>query len=388
MSSNLREHFLLDPEITYLNHGSFGACPRPVFQDYQRWQRELERHPVDFLTRQIRGIFRHDMGVGGPLVEAREALADCVNAPPEDLAFTINATVALNTIARSLDLQPGDEVLTTGHEYGAIDATWTRVCEKAGASMVRQSIPLPVTTHDDFIEAFWEGVTAQTRVILMSHITSPTALTLPIEEICRRAREAGILTVIDGAHAIGQLPLDIAALDPDFYTSNCHKWLCAPKGSAFLYVHPEQQAALEPLVISWAWVNEQPFSLLHEAWGTRDLAPFLSIPAAIAFQEEHDWDAVRARCQAMVVEARRRLIEVVGLPPIAPENEDWFAQMASVVLPDSVDALDLWNRLHADYQIEVPVFQLDERNILRISVQGYNTPEDVDRLVMALEELL
>ncbi len=223
MTTNLRSYFLIDPDAAYLNHGAFGACPSPVFETYQHWQRELERDPVDFFMRQVRGLFDNDRG--GLLDEARAALAKYVSCSPNDLAFTVNSTAALNVVARSLQLSPGDEVLTTSHEYGSIEATWVQACRKSGAKLVRHPIPLPVTTQEAFIEDFWSGVTSRTRVILMSHITSPSALIFPIAEICRRARAAGIITVIDGAHTIGQIPLNIADIDPDFYTSNCHKWL-------------------------------------------------------------------------------------------------------------------------------------------------------------------
>jgi isopenicillin-N epimerase len=386
MTSDLKSLFLLNPEVAYLNHGSFGACPRPIFEAYQRWQLELEREPVDFLVRQVRGLFKQDRG--GPLDDARSALANYVNAPVENLAFTLNATTALNTVARSIQLAPGDEVLTTDHEYGSIEATWERACGKAGAKIVRHQISLPVTTHADFVEAFWASVTPSTRVILMSHITSAAALILPIAEICRRAREAGIITVIDGAHAVGQIPLDLAAIDPDYYTSNCHKWLCTPKGVAFMYVHPDRQEALEPLVISWAWVNQQPFSLVQEMWGTMDLSGYLCIPAALDFFKQHNWDEVRKDCRARIVEARRRLVDLIGLPPIAPEGEGWLAQMAAVTLPDAIDARALWDRLFHDYKIEVLAQERNGMNLLRISLQGYNTQDDLDRLYVALKELL
>ncbi len=386
MTTDLRSYFLLDPEVTYLNHGAFGACPRPVFEIYQQWQRELEREPVDFFVRRVRGLFTRELG--GPLDEARLILANYVNVPADNLAFTINATVALNTVARSIRLEPGDEVLTTDHEYGSIRATWARACEKAGAKLVQHPVPWPVTTPDAFVDAFWSAVTPRTQVILISHITSETALIFPVAEICRRARAAGIITVIDGAHAIGQIPLDLAAIDPDYYTGNCHKWLCAPKGSAFLYVHPDRQATLEPLVISWARVNQQPFSYIHEMWGTRDIAAYLSVPAAIDFQQQHCWDTVREQCHALLVEARQSVSDLTGQPLIAPDGRGWFRQMAGVALPDSVNVQELWHRLYLEYQIEVPTLQWNGKNLMRISVQGYNTPEDLERLLAALKELL
>jgi isopenicillin-N epimerase len=208
----MKDLFLLQPEMVFLNHGSFGACPAPVFAVYQEWQRALEAQPVEFLGRQGTAL----------LATARAALAAYVGAEADDLVFVPNATTGVNIVARSLRLAPGDEVLATNLEYGAVDRTWQFLCRRAGASYVRQPIPLPVETAAEVIEALWQGVTPRTRVICVSHITSITALILPVAEICRRARQAGILTVIDGAHAPGQIPLDLAAIDADFYTGNCH----------------------------------------------------------------------------------------------------------------------------------------------------------------------
>ncbi len=209
---DLTELFLLRPDIIFLNHGSFGACPRPVFDEYQRWQRELERQPVEFLGRRFDGLLR----------AAREPLAQYVNCDPDELVYVPNATTGLNIVARSLALQPGDEILSTDHEYGALERTWTFLAEKTGAVYRRQPIPVPVTTADEFIERFWSGVTPRTRVIFLSHLTSPTALIFPVQELCRRAREVGILSIVDGAHTVGQIPLDLTALGADFYSSNCH----------------------------------------------------------------------------------------------------------------------------------------------------------------------
>jgi isopenicillin-N epimerase len=211
-TTGLRESFLLDPGIVYLNHGSFGACPRPVFEAYQEWQGMLERQPVKFMQRRE------------PLLrEAREALGAYLHADADDLVYVTNVTLGLNAVARSLPLAPGDEVLTTDHEYGSMNRMWEWVCEKRGARYVRRPVPLPIRSAEEVIDAVWSGVTAHTRVLYLSHITSPTALILPVEPLVRRAREAGILTVVDGAHAPGQVPVDLEALGADFYGGNCHK---------------------------------------------------------------------------------------------------------------------------------------------------------------------
>jgi isopenicillin-N epimerase len=388
--ADLRDLFLLRPDIVFLNHGSFGACPKSVFETYQAWQLELERQPVEFLGRRFAGLMR----------TARQALAAFVGADTDDLVYVPNATTGLNAVARSLRLEPGDEVLTTDHEYGALDRTWRFVCAKRGARYINQPVPLPLESAEQVVEAVWAGVTERTRVLFLSHITSPTALILPVAELIRRAREAGILTVIDGAHGPGQIPLDLRVLGADFYAGNLHKWACGPKGSAFLYARPEVQHLLEPLVVSWGWKRgDESEGLLdlgdrtsrftdEQEWqGTRDPAAYLSAPAAIQFQTEHDWPRVRQECHELVRHARRAITEITGLEPICPDSPEWYAQMATIPLPPC-DANKLQQGLYDAYRIEVPIITWGERQFVRVSVQGYNTQDDVDCLVAALSSLL
>lgn len=381
MPNPLRPHYLLDPDVIFLNHGSFGACPRPVFEAYQRWQAELERQPVEFLGRRITGL----------MAEARARLAAYLQADADSLVFFPNPTTAMNVAARSLALQPGDEILTTDHEYGAMDRTWRFMCAQTGARYVRRPIPLPVTTPADFVEAFWAGVTERTRAIFISHLTSPTALIFPVAEICRRARSAGILTLVDGAHAPGQLPVRLAELGADIYTGACHKWLGSPKGSAFLYARPEAQAWLRPLVVSWGWESDTPSGSAyvdhHEWQGTRDMAAYLATPAAIEFQAAHDWDRVRAECHALTLDTRRRLNALTGLPAISPDSGEWLGQLAAVRLP-AVDGAALKAALYDRFRIEVPVVSWGGELFLRVSFQGYNSRADADALVAALRQLL
>jgi isopenicillin-N epimerase len=214
-----KDLFLLDSSVIFLNHGSFGACPRPVFETYQAWQRELERQPVEFLGRRAPDL----------LCEAREKLAAYLNVAAEEVVFFPNPTSAINMVARSLDLRPGDEILTTDHEYGAMDRTWRFICRQTGARYVQKPIPLPVTTQADFVERFWAGVNARTRCVFISHITSPTALIFPAAEICRRAREEGITSIVDGAHSPGQIPLDLGEIGADLYTGACQNGYAHPR---------------------------------------------------------------------------------------------------------------------------------------------------------------
>ena len=376
-----KELFLLDPDVVFLNHGSFGATPRPVFEKYQWWQRELERQPVEFLGRRFTDLMR----------QAREALAAYVHTDADNLVYVPNATTGLNIVARSLHLNPGDEILTTDHEYGALDRTWRFICRQTGAVYLPQPIPLPVTTAEDFIERVWAGVTPRTRVLFLSHITSPTALTFPIQALCRRARDAGIISVIDGAHTVGQIPLDMEALGADFYSSNLHKWLCCPKGTAFLYARPEMQKMLEPLVVSWGYQAEKPSAsrfVDEQEWtGTRDIAAYLTTPEAIQFYQVHRWEDVRLQCHALVQQARERITALTQLPPLSPDSASWYMQMVTLALPPC-DAAQLKARLYDEFHIEAPVIQWQNKPYLRVSIQAYNTQGDVDRLLQALEKLL
>lgn len=374
----MKDLFLLDPDFTYLNHGSFGACPRPVFDAYQDWQRRLERQPVEFMGRRADDL----------LAESRAVLAEYLNCQRDDLVYFPNPTTAVNMIARSLKFSPGDEILTSDHEYGAMDRTWRFIGQKTGAVYRQVPIPLPVTTHEDFVERFWSQVNAKTKIIFLSHITSPTALRFPVEEICQRAREAGILTIIDGAHAPGQIPLDLEAVGADFYTGALHKWLCTPKGAAFLYARRPVQDLLEPLVVSWGWEAEEPgpsrFVDHHQWQGTRDISAYLSVPAAIQFQRDHDWDTVRAGCHQLAVVTRRRLLELIGGDPICPEGPEWMGQMCALRLPE-MDWQGLQQRLVEAHKIEVFLWPWNETPMLRVSFQAYNDQADADRLIEALE---
>jgi isopenicillin-N epimerase len=373
-STALRGEFLLDPDVTFLNHGSFGAVPRAVFERYQEWQLELERQPVLFLARRLEGL----------LGEARTALGAFVGADGDDLVFVPNATAGVNVAAWPLGLGPGDEVLSTDLEYGALDLAWEHVCGDFGARYVRTPIRLPVASAEELVETIWAGVGPRTKVLFISHYTSETALTLPVAELCDRARERGIRTVIDGAHVPGHLPLDLAALDPDYYSGNCHKWLCAPKGAGFLYVRRELQRDVHPLMISWGYEGDEPtFVARHEKQGTRDPSAYLTVPAAIEWQREHGWDLVRERCHELARRARNEL----GLEALTPDSKDFFRQMVTLRLPKEGPA-DLKERLYDEHRIEIPIYERGGDLFIRPSFQGYNDESDLDRLKNALSELL
>ena len=356
--------FLLDPEIAYLNHGSFGACTRAVFDEYQRLQRELERGPTDFFTRRVSRWFWGESEQPGLLAEARAALASFVGARADDLVFAPNATSGLNAVLRSLSLEPGDEILTTAHEYGAVTRTW----EFMRANLV-------VCDPEELVSRIGPA----TRAVSVSHITSPTALVFPVEEICAAARSHGVLAIVDGAHAPGHVPLDLEALGADVYSGNCHKWLCAPKGAGFLWARPEHQRWIEPLVVSWGYREDADFAERHGWAGTRDPAAYLTVPKAIEVHATFDLE----RARGLADEAERRLTEL-GLPRIPGEPAPF---MRAVELPVG-DAAELWRRLFEEFRVEVPVYEWDGRRLLRVSIGPYNDEGDVDRLVAALERLL
>jgi isopenicillin-N epimerase len=381
----MRDAFLLDPTVVFLNHGSFGACPKEVFAQFQHWQLELERNPVEFLGRRSAGL----------LFDARTALATYLNTRAQDLVFVPNATTGTNIVARSLVLQPGDEVLSTDHEYGACDATWRFVCDKVGAHYRKVEIPLPLDAAT-FASRVMAAVTPRTRLIFASHITSTTALIFPVAELCAQARERGVLTLIDGAHAPGHITLDLAATGADFYTGNCHKWLCAPKGSAFLQVRPELQALIEATVVSWGYLADTAGHTGFDGYtghttlerrlqwqGTRDIAAYLAVPAAIDFWRRHDGGAWRQRCHELACHTQRRVLANNGLQALAPDAS--LGQMAAMPVRCTEPEV-LRQRLFGHHRIEVPVTQHGKRCCVRVSVQAYNTAQDLDTLVQALNE--
>lgn len=388
MSANLARQFLLREDVVFLNHGSFGACPRPVFEAYQRFQLELESEPVEFLGRRLTELMR----------TPREALAAELGAAPENIAAVTNATSGLNIVARSLQLRPGDQILTTDHEYSALEKTWAFVCRQTGAEVVVVKVPLPLVSEADFTDAIIAGMTERTRVLFLSHITSPTALLFPITEVVAEARRRGIWSVIDGAHTPGHIPLELDSLGADFYSGNCHKWMMTPKGSAFLYARPEVQGLLDPLVISHGWTAQSkepgakgafgnsPFIDEIEVQGTRDPSAWLAMPEAIRFRHDNDWTGVAAHCTALAQDTARRLQELTGLAPLStPEFS--APQMVAMPIPEC-DTAEVHKTLFDRYKIEMPVFRWQETCIARLSVQGYNSRPQMDVLLEALGELL
>lgn len=383
----MRNLFLLDPRLVFLNHGSFGACPREVLAAQRRWQDEMERNPVEFLGRRSAALLRN----------ARDALGGFVGARADDLVFVPNATTAVNVVARSLDLQPGDEVLATDHEYGACDATWQRECAQRGAIYRRATVPLPFD-RGRFVEHVLAHAGARTRLVFASHVTSTTALVFPVAELCAAARARGLATLIDGAHAPGQVDVHLDRLGADFYAANLHKWVCAPKGCGFLHAQPQHHARLHATVTSWgyaegigghsgfdAYLGTSTLERRLQWQGTRDPSAWLAVPAAIDFHRTHLGPAVRARGHAMAVALLQRVAARTGLAPIAPDAD--FALMVPLAVPaDDPDALR--RRLFEQHRIEVPVTSHGGRHFVRVSVAGYTTEADLQALEGALRTAL
>jgi isopenicillin-N epimerase len=379
--TSLREHFLLDPHTVFLNHGSYGATPRPVFEAYQDRQRQLEREPVRFINDELPDLLK----------DARRVLGAYVNADADDLVYVPNATFGINVVAHALSLQPGDQVLTTNHEYGAVDNLWSYICQKRGATLIKQPVSFPCASEAEALEEIWRGVSPHTKALFLSHITSPTALQLPVAALCQRARTAGLLTVIDGAHAPGQIDLDLNSLGADFYVGNCHKWLCSPKGAAFLHSRRACQPLIEPLIIGWGWgenrkpSHEPPYIDALQRLGTTDPSAYLAVPSAIAFQAQHHWPQRRARCHNLLAETLTQACDLTGLNPLYPQQGPAYAQMAVIPLPRIHDLAAFNRRLYEKHRIQVPCIAWNDQHFLRISVQAYNSEDDLAALLKALD---
>lgn len=377
----MKNNFLLDKSVTYLNHGSFGASPKPIFEEFQRLQLELENEPVQFITKKSLAYLK----------TAKQKLAKYIGCQPEDFFFTPNPTVAVNTILRSLNLQEGDEILSTNHEYGAMDKTWNFFSKKTRIKYIRQEISLPIVSKEKLLEEFWSGYTSKTKVIFINEISSATALIFPVKEICQKAQELGLITIIDGAHVPGHIDLNIEELNPDFYTGTLHKWMLAPKGSSFLYVKKEFQNDIDPLVVSWGYdnavISESQFLDYHEYQGTRDISAFLCTPKVIDFLEDNNWKQISKDCKTIVRENYQRFCDLLHAKLLCPISEEFLGQMASVQI-QTAEPVKLKELLFEKYKIEVPVMPLNGKVYLRYSINGYNSQEDLDILYKALEEIL
>jgi isopenicillin-N epimerase len=383
----------LDPAVAFLNHGAFGACPRPVLEAQVRWRARLERQPLQFLARDLEGL----------LDGARAELARFVGAQPEDLVFVPNATAAVNTVLRALSFAPGDELLTTTHAYNACRNALGYVADRTGARVVTAAVPFPLTGPGAVLDAVLAQVTSRTRLALLDHVTSPTGLVFPIAELVRALDARGVDTLVDGAHAPGMLALDVGAIGAAYYTGNCHKWVCGPKAAGFLCVRRDRQTRIHPLVISHgatvARTDRSRFHLEFDWTGTLDPSPYLCVPEAIRTLGAllpGGWPALRARNHSTALAARQRLCAALGVPLPCPD--DMIGSLATIPLPDApapaaatwLAADPLQETLLARHGFEVPVFYWPAapQRLVRLSAHLYNTAAQYERLAEVLPALV
>jgi isopenicillin-N epimerase len=405
--SELAGDWPLDPAITFLYHRSFGACPRPVLLAQRRWRDRLEAQPVQFLARDLPGL----------LASARATLGTFVGADPDDLAFVANATGGVNAVVRSLRFRPGDELLTDDHEYNATINVLRHVAERDGARVVIARIPFPLASEDEAVQPILDAVTDRTRFALISHVTSPTAIVLPVERIVAELTVRGVETLVDGAHAPGMLALDLNRIGAAWYAGNLHKWVCAPKGAGFLHVRRDQQDGIRPNTISHG-LNQDlrdgqvtRFRAEFDWQGTLDPTPWLASVDAIAFIGgllDGGWPAVMERNRRLALRSREVLGAALGLPPSTPAPDPMFGAMVALPLPtvgplatagagsSPLDTDPLQQRLLDEHHIEVPIYPWPvpaaespdpPRRLIRVSAALHNGPDDVERLVGALRQL-
>jgi isopenicillin-N epimerase len=386
----MKEHWLLDPEITFLNHGSFGATPLAVLSRQDEFRSRMEREPVRFLVRELEPL----------LDEARGELARFVGADPEDLAFVPNATAGVNAVLQSLDLTPDDELLVTNQEYNACRNAIDYVAGRSGARVNVVEIPFPIDDPEVVFERVVAGVTDSTRLLLIDHITSQTALIFPVERLVAEMNARGIDTLIDGAHAPGMIPLDLRAIGSPYYAANLHKWVCAPKGAGFLHVRPDRRDGIRPVAISHGAnsprIDRSRFHLEFDWTGTFDPTPWLSVGEALRFLPslvDGGWPEVMQRNHALALRARDILCHALEIEKPAPD--DMLGSMAAFPLPDgtATEAPSLYGDplqdvLLEQYRIEVPVVPWPHppKRLLRVSAQLYNRVEEYERLASALIE--
>ena len=376
----LREQFLIDPTVAYLNHGSYGACPIPVFEAYQAYQKELETEPASLLYRDF----------ASRIQKSRERLTLFLNCQSDQLAFVRNATYGMNMAANSVDLQPGDKVLATNFEYGAVERMWEMICAERGAELVKVKIPLPYQSSEAMIQLFKSQIDSSIKVITFPHISAATAQLFPIKDLVQLAKSHGAISVIDGAHAPGQINVNLKDIDADFYVGNCHKWMLSPKGVGFVYVARKWEDKIRPPAISWGNISSGTNRLLLENdWqGTADISPILAVEDSITFLKENQWfNRVIPECSKLIDEFNTTILDVTGMRSLYEKNDFEPPQMRSFLLPDGNHS-SLHNRLFHDSMIELPVFMDFEDHFFRVSVQAYNNRSDLERLIDALKELL
>jgi len=373
-----RDEWLLDPVVAFLNHGSYGATPRTVLAEQDRWRARMERRPTHFMSEELPPALR----------AAAARLAAFVGSEAQDLVFVENATAGCNTVLASLHLAPGDEILVTDHDYAAVRKAAAHAAARAGARVVEAAVPFPLDDPAQIVAAVAGRLGPRTRLAILDHVTSPTAVIFPVRELTALCRAAGALVLIDGAHGPGMLALDVPSIGADWYTGNCHKWLMAPKGSGFLWASPQRQADTHPLVISHGF--GLGFTAAFDWIGTRDPSAWLAVPAAIDFHQRLGGPALRERNAALAREQATRLAGIWNTARGAPDP--LTGAMATVRLPLTDPATperaqDLRRKLFADHRIEVPVTAFVGALWARISAHAYNRPADYERLAACFRRM-
>ncbi|MBN1968346.1 MAG: aminotransferase class V-fold PLP-dependent enzyme [Candidatus Delongbacteria bacterium] len=376
------DDFMLNKEIKFLNNGSFGACPKIIFDKYQYWQRVLEYQPVNY----FQNMLIKELEI------SRTKLAEFINSDKDDIILVHNATFATNIVIRSLNLAEGDEVITTDHEYGACMNALEFWRREKGFLIKTIEIPLPKPSIDDILALFTEKINERTKVLFMSQISSKTAQIFPVKEICELCKKHGIITIIDAAHSIGHIDIDLKELEADFYFSNIHKWLFAPKGCAFLNTKKEYQSIVKPLITGWGWGNERELGSgsdyvdTNQYYGTNDLSSYMTIPDCIEFYHKENIAKERLSCRALITKLLERTEKIWSFEKIYKSEEDYM-HMAIIEVPVKFSQKELKSILYFGFGIEIPVILWKDRMFVRVSVQVYNTWDDLIFLIKSLEKI-
>ena len=387
---NLKNQFLLDNKVTFLNHGSFGACPKKIFNEYQSWQKKLENQPVKFLD-QFRDF-------GPNMTNVREALSKKINCNVNNLVPVVNATTGLNAIIKSLHFKKGDEVIMSNHEYGALEKTWQFIKTKYKIKITIAKVSLPITSEEKFIKDFVKKFSSKTKILFLSHITSPTALLFPIKKLVKIAKQHKIITIIDGAHAPGHIDLNLKNLNADFYSGNCHKWMMSPKGAAFMWSSSKYKNHLDPLIVSHGWnkknnsINQKGalgnsrFIDMFEYNGTKDPAAWLSVPSSIKFINDKKNTKLFITQSKVLYNFALKLSNTFKMPLLG-DRKFLPPLMISVPIP-KVKEIEFQRKLYKNYKIEIPIIPWENKSFARISYQLYNSIKDLEKLEYALKKLL
>jgi isopenicillin-N epimerase len=377
----LRSRFMIDADLAFLNHGSFGAAPREVFAEQNRWRDRIEADPVEIIARQAPRLIE----------EAKIAVGRWLGMTPANFGLITNATEGVNCVLRSLRLETGDELLTTNHVYNAVRQAMKYTAAGAGAAYREVALDLPVSSPQQIVGKIADAITERTRLLVIDHVTSPTALVFPVEAIIAECRKRNVDVLIDGAHGPGMLPLDIERLSPIYYAGNLHKWGCAPRGCAVLWVRPDRQEHVHPLVVSHHF--QKGFSMEFSWQGTRDFSAWFAIPAAIAFFEKIGREKAMAHNHALAVWTNEFLCRTWKVQSISPIDGSILGSMATVPLPAPLDrlpaddALAIQKRLHDEFRVEAPTMHWEGRNFIRPCLQIYNQEKDVHRLAEAIDRI-